>query len=157
MKNLYVRLLLPALGIGLVATFLLEWINSAVLNEVPHPGKWAEWGLFAALYMGGMMVASAIHGTEAYHAAGGHSVGAGFFKGVLLWLGVWLCFVVVCSGVSGYTLEVLVGLPLAEVRWLKSEGFLFGFVLGTLLCGGPALQARLVSEQASDQPDSAGD
>ena len=90
MKNLYVRLLLPALGIGLVATFLLEWINSTVLNDVPHPGKWAEWGLFAALYMAGMMVATAIHGTEAYHAAGGHSVGAGFFKGVLLWLGVWL-------------------------------------------------------------------
>ena len=60
MKNLYLRLLLPALGIGLVATFLLEWINSAVLNDVPHPGKWAEWGLFAALYMGGLMVAAPI-------------------------------------------------------------------------------------------------
>ena len=84
-------------------------------------------------------------------------MGAGFFKGVLLWLGVWLCFLVVCSGVSGYTLEVLMGLPQAEVRWLKSDGFLFGFVLGTLLCGGPALQARLATEQASDQPDSAGD
>ncbi|MCH2466061.1 MAG: hypothetical protein MK237_09180, partial [Gemmatimonadetes bacterium] len=81
MKNLYVRLLLPALGIGLVATFLLEWINSTVLNDVPHPGKWAEWGLFVTLYLAGLLVAAAIHGTRAYHAAGGAAAGMNMIKG----------------------------------------------------------------------------
>jgi hypothetical protein len=79
-----------------------------------------------------------------------------FFKGFLLWLGVWLCFYAVCLPVSEVVLGDLAGLSSPTARWLESEDFLIGFVLGTLLFGGPALEAKLAAGQSGQQADEAG-
>jgi len=159
MKHSIVRLHLPALGIGLVFTLLFEWINSTALADVHHPGGWTELGIFVPMYLAGVLLAVRIHGTKAFEAAGGfsglHSFRE-FFKGLLLWLGLWLCFNIVCIPVSQIVLVDLVGLPSPAVRWLESEDFLIGLVLGTLLFGGPALEAKFASGQSGQQAHEAG-
>jgi hypothetical protein len=150
---------LPALGIGLVFTLLFEWINSTALAHVPYPGGWTELGIFVPMYLAGVLLAVGIHGTKAFTAAGGFSALHSFrkfFKGLLLLIGVWLCFYAVCIGVSNVVLVDVVGLSTPDVRWLESEQFLIGLVLGTLLFGGPALEAKLAAGQSRQQADEAG-
>ncbi len=152
MKTYIVRLLLPSLCFAMVGFLVLEWIDRTLLLDAPALESWADTGVWAVIFMGGMMlpvfvmrwVPTQIAGTA---GIGKQSLSPGeFFKLLGRGMAIAVVFALMCKLVNAIVLDHLLELARPEVPWLDGEQWIMGTAVGLLLFGGPVLQTQKAAE-----------
>lgn len=152
MKTYIVRSLLPSLCFAMVGFLVLEWIDRTLLLDAPGLGYWADTGVWAVIFLGGMMLPLFVMRWVPTQIAGIAGIGkqtlspGAFFKLLGRGMAIAVVFALVCKLVNAIVLDHLLELARPEVPWLDGEQWIMGIAVGLLLFGGPVLQTQKAAE-----------